>query len=488
MTYSITNSRKQLRYDPPPVRVREHAPDAQRQAGVDAPMSASWSEAGGNYINRETGRLYAPHHEREKTAVGSDGPRYLLFKGGEGGGKSVAGIVKGLERLRRGMDGIMGSPDFEHFKRSLWPEFSRWCPWESVIPEQRYRSRAGWEPTKPFTLTFKTPTGSTATLYCGGFDDPGAWEGPNVNFAHFDEGRRHKTAAMLKVLDGRCRIPGPNGEAPQIIVTSTPRKNWLYEYFGPWERPGQVDPFAAFKAEASVVDLFTLDNERAGNLFAGFTGKRRQSLTEAEARVLLEAAWEDIDDVERFLPTMHWWDQCREDLPPLDPYTPIVLAADAGVSNDTFGIVGVSRHPADHARVAVRLVEQWEPIGGAIDFGAVKQWVDTTRAQYNVLAFVFDPYQMVYMAQQFSESMWCIPFNQGPQRLEADKTLLDLTMNRGIAHNGDERLRQHVDNADRKVDVETRKIRIVKRKDGLKVDLAVATSMGAYVCLYELNL
>lgn len=467
---------------------RERRRRQQRQAGVKIPRESSWTADNGAYINRETGRPYAPHHERERTAVEDDGPRYLLFKGGEGGGKSVAGIVKGLERLRRGMDGIMGSPDFEHFKRSLWPEFSRWCPWESVITEQRYRSRAGWEPTKPFTLTFRTPADGTATLYCGGFDDPGAWEGPNVNFAHFDEGRRHKTAAMLKVLDGRCRIPGPNGESPQIIITSTPRKNWLYEYFGPWERPSQVDPFAAFKAEASVVDLFTLDNERAGNLFEGFTGKRRQSLTAAEARVLLEAAWEDIDDVERFLPTMHWWDQCEEQIPELDAYTPIALAADAGVSNDTFGLVGVSRHPADHSRVAVRIVENWKPEGGRIDFAAVERKIADIRERHNVLALAFDPYQMVYMSQRLSESMWCIPFNQGPRRLEADKALLDLIMSRGIVHNGDERLRQHIDNADRKVDTETRKIRIVHRKDELKVDLAVATSMAAYTCLYELNL
>lgn len=469
-------------------RRRQRERQQQCQAGAGDVPHSSWSKDGGTYINRDTGKRYHPHHDQERVAVTLDAPRYLLFKGGEGSGKSVAGIVKDLERLRRGMDGIMGSPDFEHFKRSLWPEFSRWCPWDTVIPEQQYRSRAGWEPTKPFTLTFKTPAGTTATLYCGGFDDPGSWEGPNVNFAHFDEARRHKTAAMLKVLDGRCRIPGPGGEPPQIVFTSTPRKNWLYEYFGPWERTDRPDPFAALKTEAHIVDLFTLENEQAGNLIEGFTRKRRQSLTESEARVLLEAAWEDIDDVERFLLTMHWWDQCREDLPPLDAYTPLVLAADAGVSNDTFGLVGVTHHPNDHERVAVRLVRQWEPKGGAIDFGEVEREILAIKDRYNVIAFAFDPYQMVYMAQRLETLVWCIPFNQGGQRLEADKALLDLIMGRGIAHDGDGRLRQHADNADRKVDAETRKIRIVKRKDELKVDLLVSISMAAYVCLYELNL
>jgi hypothetical protein len=448
---------------------------------------SAWAVDAGTYVNRETGRPYTPHHADEARFVASDTPRRVLVKGGEGGGKSVAGIIKGLERLRRGMNGIMGSPDFEHLKRSLWPEFSRWCPWQHVIPEQQYRSRAGWEPTKPFTLTFKTPAGGTATLLCGGFDEPGAWEGPNVSFAHFDEPRRHKTAAMLKVLDGRCRIPGRNGEPAQLWLTSTPRKHWMFEYFGPWESADQVDPLATFKADSAVIDLLTVDN--AANLAPGYVEQRRQSLTESEARVLLEAAWEDIDDVDRFLPSMTLWDACREDLPPLDPREPMVLAADAGINNDTFGLVGITRHPDRHDHAAARLIRNWVPRGGqALDLGEIEREIRDIHANFNVICFVFDPYQMVYMAQRLESAMWCMPFNQGAQRLEADKTLLDLVTSRHFAHDGDADLRRHADNADRKVDTETRKIRIVKRQNGLKVDLLVAASMGTYVCLYELNI
>ena len=131
--------------------------------------------------------------------------RYLLAKGGEGGGKSVAGIIRDLERIKAGAHGIMGSPDFEHFKKSLWPEFRRWCPWEYVVPSQQYRQHFSWEPGRPFQLAFITG----AIVYCGGMkeSDIMAWEGPNVNWAHFDEGRRHKTPAALKVLDVRVRIP-----------------------------------------------------------------------------------------------------------------------------------------------------------------------------------------------------------------------------------------------------------------------------------------
>jgi len=59
------------------------------------------------YVNRETGRPYVHHTDAEDIAVHSDTPRYLLVRGGEGGGKSVAGIIKVLNRIRRGMSGVM---------------------------------------------------------------------------------------------------------------------------------------------------------------------------------------------------------------------------------------------------------------------------------------------------------------------------------------------------------------------------------------------
>ena len=71
------------------------------------------------YVNRKTGNVYEPHHDDEASVVFSDTPRHVLIKGGEGGGKTVAGIVKVLERVRRGMSGVVGSPDFAHFRRSL---------------------------------------------------------------------------------------------------------------------------------------------------------------------------------------------------------------------------------------------------------------------------------------------------------------------------------------------------------------------------------
>lgn len=460
-------------------RARMAMQAAAARLGVSVQGRSGWPET---YVNSETGKQYEPHHEDECGFVESDSPRYCLAKGGEGGGKSVAGIVKNLERLRRGMSGIMGSSDLQHFKKSLWPEFRRWCPPQAVIESQRYRLRSSWEPSQMFTLT----TISGAQLICGGFDDPSGWEGPNVSFAHWDEARRHKTAAMLKVLDGRVRIPGPNGEPPQLYLTTTPRKHWLFDYFGP---ETEDDPFSSFKSNALVITLLTVDNEP--NLSPGFAEQRAQTLTEAEKRVLLLAQWEDIDDVERFLPSITLWDACQVVLPALDRRTPLILAADAAVSGDTFGLIGISRHPSIQGAVAVREVRAWEPKKGEqLNFQDIEEEIKDFCQSFNVLLIAYDPYQLHQMMTGLRTSskmrngsdfpgVRTVEVKQGAERLIADKQLLDLILNKRVFHGDDKLLRQHLDNADRKLD-QDRKLRIVKREDKLKIDLAVALSMACY--------
>jgi len=461
-----------------------------RKARVDWPLDYL------HYQNRETKKFYKPHHDPELEFITDKEHRYLLAKGGEGGGKSVAGIIRDLERIKAGASGIMGSPDFEHFKKSLWPEFRRWCPWEYVVPAQQYRQHFSWEPGRPFQLAFITG----AVVYCGGMkeSDIMAWEGPNVNWAHFDEGRRHKTPAAIKVLDGRVRIPVDHPEhghyPPQLWLTTTPRKHWLYEFFGPWEGEG-IDPKAEFKAHALVVTLLTRDNE--DNLEPGFVDKRRLSLTEAEARVLLEAEWEDIEDTQRFLPSMTLWDLCEEMLAPLGIKDPMVVAMDAAIGGvgltSSFGMLGVTRHPKNHDDVAVRYVRKWSVRPGhKIDFGAddgPEQAVRQLCRDFNVVMVAYDPHQLHDMATRLNKEnvAWFWEFSQGQRRLEADRQLLDLILQRRISHNGDADLREHISNANRKLANDDRRLRIVKREAGMNNDLAVCLSMSSYECL-RLNL
>ena len=496
-------------------------------AAIDKYYEPDWPT---EYVNATTGKVYEPHHDAEAQFVFMDSPINGLLKGGEGGGKSVAGIIKTLERLRRRMPGIMISPDLPHFKRSLWPEFSRWCPWDQVVPEQRYRSKFSWEPRAPFSLAFRNGT----TLLCGGIDDPGAWEGPNVSFIHFDEPRRKKTAYALKTLAGRSRIPGPKGEPPQFYLTTTPRKHWLHEYYGPLKcrcdscgerfehyaktQAGQNylnlcpsvlpicphcssrnyhtdDEHAEFKLKALVVTLLTVENEP--NLQEGFADDRALTLTSTEARVLLEAEWEDTDTPERFLPNMLLWDKLREDLPALTPQEPLVLALDAATgrqasASDCFGMVGVTRcpDPARHSdSVAVRYVQKWQATAGKIiDFQGTdanpgpERVLRTLAKQYNVVMAPYDPDQLHDMATRLLRERiaWMFPFTQQSLRVKADTDLLYLVTHSRIAHDGNKDLRDHIDNADRKVDTMGKRLRIVKREESLKVDLAVCLSMACY--------
>lgn len=430
------------------------------------------------YKNTDSKKFYKPHHAAEMQWINDGANRYLIALGGEGGGKSVAGIIRTLERLKGGNDGIMVSPDLPHFKKSLWSEFRRWCPWQMVTSEHQYKQADTWQPSGSFPLVFK----NGATLWCGGIESPIAWEGLNVNFAHLDEARRLKDAGALKVLDGRVRIVGKGGELPQIWITTTPRKNWLFEYFGDLV---ENDIRKAFKQKSHLVRLLTDDNK--DNLAHGYAEDRRLSLTEAEARVLLEAQWEDVDNGQRFIPSVLLWDNCQTELKQLSSQEPLVMALDAGVSNDSFAIVAVSKYSKD--TVAVRIVHEFKPQGSKLDFGQIEAVIKQYCKQYNIVQITYDEYQLHDMASRLQREglVWVKPFPQGGQRLESDKQLFDLILSKRVLHNGDKVLRSHIDNADRKIDADGRKFRLVKREGSLKIDLAVALSMASYECL-RLNL
>jgi len=413
----------------------------------------------------------------------------------------------------------------------------RGCPWDQVHPKHQNMADKIWSPYQPFHIVFQ----NGATLYCGGMDEPGSWEGPNVNFAHFDEARRKKDAAALKVLDGRVRIPGPNGEPPQIWLTTTPRKHWLYEFYGPLRlkcldcgkdleaeiQSGQpeicdncsstnlkcTDTREAFKRDSLVFRLYTVDNEV--NLEKDFARKRSQTLTAAEARVLLRAEWEDIEEGQPFLPSMLWWDQCKSDVPILDKSTPLILAVDAATGrqteeSDCFAIVALSRHPENKQAVMVRYVKAWQARPGEkINFRGTEQnpgperellrmcgfrindsgGMERVGDGYNVKCIAYDKTDLDDLGQRFRQARvsYMKEIGQVKQRVMADSNLLRLIQEKRVTHDGNAILREHIANADRKLDDTGHHLRIVKREDALKIDAAVCLSMGAYTCLH-LNL
>lgn len=441
------------------------------------------------YQNRKTGKYYEPHHDLERRVVYSDTPRYVLLKGGEGSGKSVAGIVKVLNRLKRGCDGAMISPDLPHFRKSLWAEFQLWCPEAVVYKDEQYKLGPTWKPSQGFELHFYNEIGTISTLYCGGIDDPTGWHGLNGNFAQLDEAHRHPDADALKTIDGRLRTQADIAP-PQVWVTSTPKKNWLYDYFGDVDtrKYSFNDPMKPFKDEAELITLKTKENEK--NTFVGYADRRRLTLNEKEARVYLDAEWEDMADSKPFIPNMFIWSKCKDDQAP-DPsiHNPLIVALDAGTKHDSFGLIAVSGHPLKPGCLLVQAAHTWNPETcarsyidentGALDFRVIRKEIKDMIHDWNIIKVVYDKTELNLMAQDLSEFVMVEEFSQQTQRAIADKQLLDLILERRVYHRGEKELYDHLFNADGKT-VEDKGLRIVKRENNLKIDLAVCLSMASY--------
>lgn len=186
---------------------------------------------------------------------------------------------------------------------------------------------------------------------------------------------------------------------------------------------------------------------------------------------------------------IEWWDAAVNPMP-LQPQerTPLVIAMDAAVTGDCFGIVVMSRaDKEDPPGLALRAAYKWDPPpGGAIDFRGPEEVVRQLCRDYNVAQVAYDPYQLHDFATRLQKAgvAWFRPFSQGMERLIADKLLYDLIVNRRIRHDGNLDVREHLTNANAKQAAnEDTRLRIVKKSDTRKIDLAVCLSMASKECL-----
>lgn len=206
-----------------------------------------------------------------------------------------------------------------------------------------------------------------------------------------------------------------------------------------------------------------------------------------------------VSSTETFVP-VEWWDACKRNNTEWPTYDkkkhPMVIALDAAVSDDTFGLWMGCRHPQFSEDVLTIYAQKWQPKNGEkLDFQGTdeapgpEKVLERLIREYNVIQVTYDPYQLHDLSMRWKKKgvAWFYSFNQGNERLLSDSQLRDLVRDRRFWHRGEVDLRDHAQNADAKVDTEDHKIRIVKRADKLKIDLLVCASMGSYQVLY-LNL
>jgi len=185
-----------------------------------------------------------------------------------------------------------------------------------------------------------------------------------------------------------------------------------------------------------------------------------------------------------FLPTPLWWEQCAGEVPPMGEREAVVISLDASISGDSFGLVALSRpRSLNPKRLAVREVREWVPQGEPLDHRVIKEEVVDLCKRLRVAQLTYDPYQLHLFAQQLEAELrvWVNPFNQMGDRLIADSSLLEQIRGGSILYGDNEgtrRLTRHLANADRKVDSEEHKLRMIKGRG--HIDLAVCLSQAAH--------
>ena len=205
-----------------------------------------------------------------------------------------------------------------------------------------------------------------------------------------------------------------------------------------------------------------------------------------------------VTSEETFVPA-EWYNACfhgSADWPTIPKKQPMIIALDAATSSDNFGLWMGCRHPSNTEDIMTIFTQRWKPPhGGKIDFigNEINPGPETVIRrlvkEYNVIEIAYDPYQLHSTAQRMKEEglAWFRPFSQGADRAIADSQLYSLIRDRRFWHRGEPDLQEHIMNANAKLDENGSKMRIVKRTENMKIDLAVCASMGSYELL-RLNL
>lgn len=166
---------------------------------------------------------------------------------------------------------------------------------------------------------------------------------------------------------------------------------------------------------------------------------------------------------------------------------PVVVSCDASVSGDCTALV-VTGIPKDTESPALELATWiWEPEKGKkLDYNdTLKPALEQVLTTYQVKCVAYDPYQLHDVMTTMQKKYKGITFYEFPQqteRVEADTKLVHRIRHNLVAHTGNLKAGEHVQNADGKK-LGDKAIRIVKRRENdpkCKIDFIVAFSMGVH--------
>lgn len=411
---------------------------------------------------------YIPVNLTPKQLAAISAPFREIFYGGQaGGGKSIALLAAAAL--------FVDQPGYNAIVfRKTYSDLALPDAIMDVSHQWWANTDATWSEKKK---RWRFPSGATVSF--GYMDHPNhryRYQGAQFQFVGFDELTQFERILYLYLFSRQRRVKTLNVPL-RMMSASNPGNighDWVYHRF--MEEPGNTRLFIP----AGLADNPYIDAES----YVESLGE----LDEIERKQLLEGLWISAGDVSRFLPNLTVWDRNVDPtLPPWNPREPVVLAADAGVTDDHFGLVGVSRHPLRRNDLAVRFSASWKPQKGQpLDYDGTEydpgpaRVINQLRKSYNIIQMTYDPYQLHYLATRLSNmGLWTSEFNQGTDRVKADKQLYDLIMHQRLSHDGThDELREALNNSNKQYNKEDRSYRMVKRTREQKIDLAVALSMA----------
>ena len=307
------------------------------------------------------------------------------------------------------------------------------------------RGEAGMNPTGLFWTETWGAKGHAAELLWSEATLSPTRAGESFKFVESYAGYREESMILWRLYDAIVNNGVEHPEiAPELYTNGQSIGYWCTRRYLPWQ---QDQAYYAQQALEKTPEEF---NRQHNNQWASAT--------------------------EAFIP-IEWWDACG-----IEPYAsiqgdePVIVSADAGVISDCFAVTVCTRRDE---KAQVHYATKWQPHGKALDYRPIEAEIRRLINTYNVIEVTYDNYQLHDMMTRIAvdEVANVRAFNQATPRAIADKRLYDMIRDKRIQHqNIFPDLKQHIANANRKPD-DDNKLRIVKRDDNAKIDLAVALSM-----------